>query len=264
MFTHTHARPATLYAAVATFLVCAAGSTVHAQNFFDDFSSGNDSAYQRFQPLAPFGAGGTFTFSNGGYRIQGPASPAPLQLGVQRLALVPSGVEVADFRMSVDIIDWNTSTYTAIGLFARTREVGLGTTDGYYAHINIGGDSGVQLAVDRVDNEVASPLLLSSVLNVSQGDDYRLVFTGVGTQFSASFFSLGDLATPLATLTGSDGAYSNGGVAFGTTGIVGVTTGLPINNPLDATFDNFRVVPAPGAVALMGLGSFLVARRRRR
>lgn len=249
--------------AAATMLLAALGTSAHAQNFFDDFSSNDDSAYQRFQPLSAFGAGGTFTFSNGGYRIQGPASPAPSQLGVQRLAAGPIGVAVTDFSMSVDIIDWNTANFTAIGLFARTRQLGLGTTDGYFVHLNIGGSAPAQLVIDRIDNEAASSVSLGSLLTLGQGEDYRLTFTGVGDQLSASLFSLNDLATPLATLSGVDATYASGGVGFGTTGLVNLTTGQFLNNPLDATFDNFRVVPTPGAAAVLGLGGLAAARRRR-
>jgi hypothetical protein len=258
-FRHRHVRSS----ATAVMLLAVLGTSAHAQNFFDDFNANDDSAYQRFQPLSAFGAGGTFTFSNGGYRIQGPASPAPVQLGVQRLAAAPVGVAVTDFSMSVDIIDWNTSNLTGIGLFARTRQLGLGTTDGYYVHLNIGGGSSAQLIIDRIDNEVTSLITLGGVLNLSQSEDYRLTFTGVGDQFSASLFSLNDLTTPLSTLSGVDATYSSGGVGFGTTALLNLNTGQFINNPLDATFDNFRVVPTPGAAAILGLGGLLVARRRR-
>jgi hypothetical protein len=249
--------------ATAVLLLAAFGTSAHAQNFFDDFSSNDDSAYQRYQPLSAFGAGGTFTFSNGGYRIQGPASPAPLQLGVQRLAAVPVGVAVTDFSMSVDIIDWNTANLTGIGLFARTRQPGLGTTDGYYVHLNIGGGSSAQLAIERLDNEVASVVSLGSLLPLGQGEDYRLTFTGVGDQFSVSLFSLNDLATPLASLSGVDATYDSGGVAFGTTALLNLNAGQFLNNPLDATFDNFRVVPTPGAAAVLGLAGLIAVRRRR-
>ncbi len=247
----------------AAMVLAVFGATAHAQNFFDEFSSNNDSGYVRSQPLSPFGAGGSFTYSNGGYRIQGPASPAPAQLGVQRLAISPSGVSVTDFSMSIDIIDWNTANLTGIGLFARVRESGLGTTDGYYAHLNIGGSTPSQLVIDRIDNEAPAGVAFSGALSVDQGQDYRLTFSGVGGSLSLSLFSLSDLLTPIASLNGVDNTYATGTVAFGTTGLFNLDTGLFSNAPVDATFDNFRVVPTPGAAAILGFGGLLAARRRR-
>src|SRR5258708_1996342 len=41
----------------------------------DNFNDGNDTGWTHFEPLAPFGAPGTFSFPNADYRIQATASP---------------------------------------------------------------------------------------------------------------------------------------------------------------------------------------------
>jgi MYXO-CTERM domain-containing protein len=39
--------------------------------------------------------------------------------------------------------------------------------------------------------------------------------------------------------------------------------GAPTFGPADVTFDNFRVVPAPGSTAVLALAGLLARRRRR-
>jgi len=50
----------------------------------DYFDSGTDTGWTHLEPSAAFGAPGTFSFPNGGYRIQASASPDPLNLGPGR------------------------------------------------------------------------------------------------------------------------------------------------------------------------------------
>lgn len=252
-----------LVAAAACLLATA---PAHAQNVFDDFDDGNDNGWTRYQPLSAFGFGGTYSFPSGAYRMQAAASPNPAALGVQRVGSLLTGVAVTDFSASVDITGWNDASTTGIGIFARLQQVGLGTTDGYYLHVNLGGAGTPEIVLDRLTNEAASlPSPAAAPLPaIGQGTALRLTLEGIGSQLVGRVFRLSDLGTPLATISYNDAnPYASGAIGIGTTGLIASSTGIPINSPLDATFDNFRLVPAPGAAALLGLAGLVASRRRR-
>ena len=61
--------------------VCARAA---AAGQFDDFNSGQDADWTHYEPLAGFGAGGSYSFPNEGYRIVAAISPAPAALGPAR------------------------------------------------------------------------------------------------------------------------------------------------------------------------------------
>src|SRR5437667_863442 len=95
----------------------------------DDFSSGNDTGWTRYDPLAAFGGGATFSFPNGGYRIQVPGSPDVNSLGQARAAALHTDVTYTNFAVSVDVVDLDESLGQAIGVLARIRNLGRGTAD---------------------------------------------------------------------------------------------------------------------------------------
>src|SRR2546430_9566807 len=70
-------------ALIVVALCCLLSLGARAQ-ISDNFDDGNDGGWTRYDPLAPFGAPATFSFPNGGYRIQAPASPDPVVLGTGR------------------------------------------------------------------------------------------------------------------------------------------------------------------------------------
>src|ERR1043166_4305869 len=66
----------------------------------DDFNDGNDNGWTRYDPLGGLGLGAqaTYTFPNGGYRIQAMSNPAfPSAVGPARAGSVRQDVSYTDF-----------------------------------------------------------------------------------------------------------------------------------------------------------------------
>jgi hypothetical protein len=240
-----------------------------SSSFSDNFNDGNDAGWARYETLAPFGAGGTYSFPNGAYEIQAPASPAPDTLGPNRVGSFVDGVTVDSFTASVDVLNWNKNEESAIGIGARGSNVGLGTTDGYVGHVNVGGTGTEARAfIDRVDGEQTNLSALSTAAGTFPMPDpsdggLHLVFTGEGSLLTLSVYDITNLTTPLITVSGTDSTYTSGEVGLLTTGLVSVSTGALINSPLDATYDNFSVVPEPTALGVLCGGILLLLRRSR-
>src|SRR5439155_16433332 len=93
----------------------------------DNFNDGNDTAnptWRRLQPLAGFGAPGTYSFPGGNtYRIQAAVSPST-NLGPARAASVLPKV-YSDFYCAVDIVNWNDSLDQAFGILARIGNIAV-------------------------------------------------------------------------------------------------------------------------------------------
>jgi hypothetical protein len=226
----------------------------------DNFNDGNDAGWTRYSPLAPFGAGATYTFPDGGYRINAPPSPNAAAAGPGRAGSFRPDANYSQFYASVDIVNWNNALDQAFGMLARVVTPGAGTTNGYAFTYSTQGPS---IDISRVTGEVptgVAALNLTTPLN--PGEDYRFVFTGEGTVLTGSVYSLSDLTTPVATVTGADAVYSTGItglVVFDNTSATGVQVGA------DATFDNFvaAVVPEPSSAGvLLLLGAWALRRRR--
>lgn len=107
-----------------------------AQPFMNDFNDGNDDGWTRYDPLAQVGAPpASYTFPNGGYRIQAGSSPDPNRFNVSRASSYRPELQYIDFMVSVDIVDWDDSLPQGFALTARTTDIGLMTTDGYLATV---------------------------------------------------------------------------------------------------------------------------------
>src|SRR4051812_7896796 len=114
-----------------TLGLLALASMARAAQFSDDFNDNNDTGWTRYD-LSAVGAGATFSFPNGNsYRIQAPKPPAGV--GPARAAGYINSLNLSTFSVSVDLVDWNTSTTVnqAFGILARLSNVGLTTTNGY-------------------------------------------------------------------------------------------------------------------------------------
>lgn len=229
-----------------------------AQDF--DFNAGNDAGLTRYDPLAGFGLGAAYSFPGGNtYRIQAP-STAPLtgMVGPARAGAY-AAVSYDDFTVSADLVDWDNGLAQGIGLLGRGGNIGLGTANGYVFFYF---PAFQQVAINRIDNEGATvlPSPENPLITLDPAQDYRLVFSGSGPALTGRIFALSDLDTPLVTVTATDATHSSG-----FSGLVVAGTLAAPESAADATFDNLRAVPEPGALALLAAGGGLVllARRRR-
>jgi hypothetical protein len=215
----------------------------------DNFDDGTDQGWTHYNPLAGFGAGGSFTVSGGAYRIQAPPPPNPTVVGPGRAGSLRLDTNFADFFVSVDIVDWVDTADQAFGILARTRDVGLGTTDGY-AFFYVPVDRNFEM--DRIDNEDTTSIAPIIDLTLDPERDYRLTFSGKGEEFTGEVFDLADLTTPLITMTGFDVTYADG-----VTGLV-VADASSGGVFSDATFDNFHsTIPEPQSGALIAAAALL-------
>jgi hypothetical protein len=272
-------RPASVV--LAMLVTAAAASTAAAQNVFDDFSSGNDAAWSRLDGPGLFGLGtSNYSVANGGYTLRTPSIPN-VGLAVPTSSVRADGAAV-DSQISVDVTGF--SGVPVISLVAR----GFQSPSGGYNYYNLvffpisraTGPSGEELSNFRIDRWNANPAVpgTSTITNltsfngnafpaVKATNTFRLIFTLEGSRISGSLFDLTD--APTEALVDFSITDDGPGALLGP-GVPGVS--VVFNTPSDpiatfpsvsATFDNFRVVPSPGAAALLALGGVVTARRRR-
>jgi hypothetical protein len=239
-----------MLAALAAVVALSIGPIAHGQT--DDFNDGNDTGWTRYSPLTPFGGAGTFTFPEGGYRIQ---APNPSMFGPARVGSLRQDVSYSRFFATVDIVNWDNVLDQSFGILARVREPGLGSTDGYSFTYSTQGPS---VDISRIENEAPFGVAALGIPALDPSQDYRLVFEGDDTLLTGTLYNLADLGTPLATISGNDGAY-----ASGITGLV-VFDNSGGGSTADATFDNYAaaVVPEPGSAAALLVPAALALRRR--
>jgi hypothetical protein len=242
--------------AAALLALVLTSATSLAQTY--DFNAGNDTGFTRYSPLAPYGAGGTFSFPTGGYRIEAPSSPAPGLAGPGRAGSFVNGNSYTDFTTSVDLVDWDNALDQAFGILSRTTNIGLGTTNGYAFTYATDGPS---IDISKVTGEQASNLGSADVA-LDPSRDYRLVFQGVGNTLTGTVYDLADLTTPLATATANDATY-----ASGVNGVFVFDNSATKDQPADATFDNLsgtNQVPEPAALSVLALAALGLTTRRHR
>lgn len=247
---------------VLIYFVAIAAPAHSSSLVFDDFNDGNDSGWTRYNPLAPFGANATFSFQNGAYRVEAPASPQPDIFGPGRAGSGRHDVDVADFQTSVDVVGWDDTLNQGFGLLARMQEFARETTDGYWLHYIIRSPTFTgmgSLVLDRLKDEIPS-LLKEVPITLDPNQDYRLVFTGMGSALTGQLFHINDLAAPLTTLSITDETYTSGEVGLLVSGLI-----VGANSPADATFDNFQVIdmPEPNTLILLVGGMFGIFGYRR-
>jgi hypothetical protein len=224
----------------AASLALTFGGAAFAQS--DNFNDGNDTGWQRYDPIGTVaGPIATFSFPNGGYRIQTTPSPAPSTLGPGRAGALRTNV-YTDFYVAVDVVDWNPALNQAFGVLARVREVGLGQTDGYAFTWDKGGGD---LDITRIVNENPSsgggggvPVNGNDRVEFVSGRHYRLVFLGKGTQLTGRVYELPNDNTPVAEITGSDANFADG-----ISGLVIYDNTSTGTGATDVTFDNYVAYP---------------------
>src|SRR5687767_7307956 len=91
----------------------------------DDFTDGIDDGWNRYDALAPLGLTATYSFPNGGYRIQTTYTTGvpqnPGRSGTTRPEIY------SDFYTAVDVVNWNDALPQSFGLLARIGTPGLQT-----------------------------------------------------------------------------------------------------------------------------------------
>jgi hypothetical protein len=218
------------------WLCTADAAHCHAQS--DDFNDADDLGWNRYNPLDGFGLPGTFTFTNGGYRIRTLApSPSPLVLGRGRSGSLRPVDNSGEFYISVDLVDWDDALPQAVGLLARIRTPGLGTTTGYaFTWTRESGTNGGTFDITMIDGEVPDdvPTVGNDAYHLVPGNKYRLAFIGQGDRLEGRLYLLPDILNPLLTIVGFDSSWDEGvgGLLVYDNSDIG-------NNLTDATFDNF-------------------------
>lgn len=255
--------PSCAVVAKAGYLACLFGasfaSSAEAGYLFDDFSSGSDASWRHFDfPWMLDGTASTYSVEHGQYRLRGPASTDPLVTALSTVSTRQIGFSGVT-EVSVDIIDWNDGVDPVISLYNGFSQTGNMTFE--YAglqftpvdaasglsHLTVEGE-----AVDTISFPTVDP---SHVLRLSLTRDG--VWPG-GVLIGRIFDLTQDPNVPLATVTVPIPMTSQGSPGLGVSAQAGAGA------PADVTFDNFRVLPAPGPAAMLGLVvSPLLGRRRR-
>jgi len=263
---NSHRRASRL--ATAIVLACLAHRGAIAQTFNDDFNDGNDTGWTRYNVLQPLGMPGTYTFPGGNsYSIESPQHyiPAQAQFGGGRAGSIASSTSTGfdNFRLTVDVTDWNDGREYVFGPIARTTTPGLGTTNGYLLILNAT-DHDFQLL--RIEGEAPNSDELGTVdIEMPADRDFRIVYSGVGTQLNALVYNRADLSAPLGGFSVDASSYGPAPTpAPYMTGAVGLIVAQadqpddpapPPGAPYAATFDNFRaVVPTSGEWNALGGG----------
>ena len=255
----------------AVVAACAMAPVVHAQNVFDDFSSGNDNAWVRIDaPALFFGTPSTYSVENGGYRLRGPVYPN-VGLSVPTASL-RTGSAAADSQISADVVDWGQSQNQVASLAARVQQVSPSAFQFYaltFFPVSTAGPGLSNFRIDRWNADTSIDNLTSNLLfpQVDPTHDFRLVFTIDGSSLRGDLYNLTlDPLNPFQSISVIDNAPA----AITGVGLAGLLTNpnppdinTPTFGPADVTFDNFRVVPAPGALAVISMAGVLISRRRR-
>jgi hypothetical protein len=201
----------------------------------DDFNDGLDDGWLRYNPLGT----GAWSFPNGGYRIQSAVTPNS-QFGPARAGSFRAVESYSAFYIAVDIVAWDNTLDEIFGLIARVGTPGLGTTRGYsftYA-TRTGRNANGELQILRISGEQGvDPDLAAMNFSFQANQAYRLVFTGAANEFRGEVYSVTNLSTPIAVLTGID---PNPPFADGNVGVFTYDNSPGGLRTADTTFDNFE------------------------
>jgi hypothetical protein len=240
-------------------LACTVTVPVRGGSFFFDFNNQNDAGLTRYNPLAAFGQGGTYSFpqlspGNYGYELTQAGVPANNPGGPARMGSSVTGQTFGDLDEAVDVVNFNPSLGQAFGLGLRVQSIGLGTTSGYALEYTTPSGEGTptgEFTFTRVTDEVPTDIGSVANLTLQAGHAYRFVLQAVGSSLIGQLSDLTNPATPLATVAATDSTYA--------TGAAGVIVASPLpgsTSGIDVTFDNLmgQSVPEPSALALTSLG----------
>ena len=220
----------------------------------DNFNDGNDTAptvaWAHYDPIsdAVGFAQNTWTFPGGNsYRLQAPVQAFDPALGQGRVASLAPGVQT-DFRMAIDIVNWDDTIGANIGVLARVGTPGLGTTTGYTFTYDSSGAENID--VSRITGEAPTGLSLAGHKDMKMipGNSYRLVFSGKGSELRTLVFELPNTMIPLIDCVVTDATY-----ASGVQGLVGSARNA--GSTVDVTFDNYSDTPLAAPAVSVAVGS---------
>lgn len=227
----------------------------------DNFDDGNDDGWTHVDPIGSLGQPpATYSFPNGGYRIQVPPTPDLSTFERARAGSVRTDATYTDFYQSVDLVDWDDSLGQAIGLAARVSDIGLGTTDAYvFFYFPPTGLVDITIIEDELP--IVPSQMGDLVANLDPSRDYRMIFRGVGDSLTGQIFDLSDLSTPVASAMITDSRYTSGNP-----GLIAAAQAMNLTSGADVTFDNFyaAVVPEPSSFLLAAMALLPFAYRQRR
>jgi hypothetical protein len=249
-------------AAMALALV-ALGLPYEAMAQVDTFNNGNDADWLHDNPIAPYGGTTTYSFPAGpsgrGYRLQCTSSSLLEglcgQCGTARTFSYKATV-YKNFRVSVDIVNWNNNLDQALVLLARGTGLnstadpcplgpgecppGFATASGYVCNYDpnqFGVGGGGQFQINTVTGE--NPVTIAAAnISLDPGKSYRMVFIGVGTRLTASLYHAENLFAPIVTIQADDATY-----AEGVSGLISYSRDGTVT---DVTYDNFVSLAVPG------------------
>jgi hypothetical protein len=219
----------------------------------DDFDDGNDDGWTRFDALTVVGAGATWSFPDGAMQIAAPAPPIP-DAGPARAFTYRADQRYTDFFAAVDVLAWENEVNQAFGIFGRSDNIGLGTTQGYVCNYNPNQTSsqpGGQFQINRVTNEAEDGTVATANVTLQPGRRYRMVFMGVGTTLTGKLFDLEDLTQPVATIVARGdeddrtATYSEGYSGLFVFFRGGSAQWTEPTSTAGATFDNYYAAATP-------------------
>jgi hypothetical protein len=135
-------------------------------DFFTDFNNQSDAGLTRYNPLAPFGQGGTYSFpqlspGNFGYQLTQAGLPADNPFGRARMGSSVTGQTFGAVAEAVDVVNFDPGLGQAFGLGFRVINIGLGTTSGYalvYTTPTGEGAPSGEFRFDSVSDEAATDI----------------------------------------------------------------------------------------------------------
>jgi hypothetical protein len=242
-----------------------------ADSFFFNFDNQSDAGLTRYNPLAAFGQGGSYSFpqlsaGNFGYQLTQAGLPSNNPAGRARMGSSVTGLNFGAFAQAVDVVNFDPTLGQVFGMGTRVNNIGLGTTSGYalvYVTPTGHGTNTGEFGFDIVTNEAATDIGTSALITLQSGHSYRFVLQALGSNLTGQLFDLSNLANPLATASATDSTY-----ALGTAGVITAAGDAMPTSAINVTFDNLLVqtVPEPGSLVLFGIGlvgaSFLAFRSR--
>lgn len=213
----------------------------------DDFSDGDDTAN-------PPWTHSNIGLSTAGYDASGLNYHLTSPVGGFGISYAGSFLAdtMSDFTISMDLVDWQSSSQQKIGIYARASDINVALgLDGYhFSYDPIPGQFLIRRMVNA--NQGGSNRASTNGIFLDVAKDYQFIFIGAGTNLNARVYEIGGPATPVVELNAIDTTFTSG-----LSGVIGFGGGAT-----DFTIDNFSAepVPEPAAFALLLLGGLALGR----